>query len=69
MSDRSYTPRSRGSARFAPYYKVQWFDETSVAWRDVQQAHATEGEARAAFIPERRCRVMAITERGRQPMP
>lgn len=58
--------RTRGSVRFAPYYKVQWFDETSMAWRDVQQAHPSEEAARAAFVPGRRCRVMAITERGRQ---
>jgi hypothetical protein len=58
--------RQRGSVRFAPYYKVQWFDETSLCWRDVQQAHSSETEARAAFLADRRCRVMAITERGRQ---
>lgn len=58
--------RTRGSVRFEAYYKVQWFDETSLCWRDVQQAHPSEAEARAAFIAGRRCRVMAITERGRQ---
>lgn len=58
--------RQRGSARFAPYFKVQWFDETSMAWRDIQRQHSSEAEARGAFIDGKRCRVMAVTERGRQ---
>jgi 4'-phosphopantetheinyl transferase EntD len=58
--------RTRGSVRFEPYWKVQWFDEVSMAWRDIQQAHPSEAAARAAFIDGRHCRVMAITELGRQ---
>jgi hypothetical protein len=61
--------RSRGSARFAPYFKVQWRDPVSMTWRDVQRAHPSEAEARAAFLPERECRVMRISEEGRRPLP
>jgi hypothetical protein len=60
--------RTRGSARFAPYYKVQEFDPRSAVWVDVQKAHATPEAARAACRPGMRCRVMEITERGRRPL-
>ena len=69
MPGHAYTRRERGSARFAPYYKVQWFDDRTMAWRDVQRQHATEDAARRAFVDGRRCRVMAVTEAGRAPLP
>jgi hypothetical protein len=59
----------RGSARFAPYYKVQEFDPRLAVWVDVQQAHPTLEAAREAYRPGVRCRVMEITERGRRPLP
>jgi len=40
-----------------------------MTWRDVQRAHPSEAEARAAFLPERECRVMRISEEGRRPLP
>jgi hypothetical protein len=58
--------RTRGSARFAPYFKVQWWDARTCAWIDVQKAHATLEAARATFRPDAKCRVMEITERGRR---
>jgi len=61
--------RTKGSARFAPYYKVQEYDRRSAAWVDVQKAHATPEAARAAYRPGVRCRIMEITERGRRPRP
>jgi hypothetical protein len=61
--------RTRGSARFAPYYKVQEYDARTCAWLDVQRAHPTLEAARAAYRPGVRCRVMEITERGRRPLP
>ena len=54
--------------RTFPYYKVQWWDAISLTWRDVQKAHATIGDAQAAFMPGRTCRVMQINERGRHPL-
>src|SRR5262245_66298232 len=59
--------RSKGSARFAPYFKVQEYDPRTCAWLDVQRAHPTLEAARAAYRPGVRCRVMEITERGRRP--
>lgn len=61
--------RTHGSARFDPYHKVQWYDPRSMSWRDVQRHHDTADEARAAFIDDKRCRVMFITEHGRYPLP
>lgn len=66
MAHRTRTP---GSVRFDAYYKVQWWDPTSLAWRDVQKAHSSEGDAREAFLPDRDCRVMEITPAGRTPLP
>jgi hypothetical protein len=60
--------RTRGSARFAPYYKVQWWDARACAWIDVQRAHPTLEATRAACRPSVRCRIMEITERGRRPL-
>lgn len=60
--------RTKGSCRFAPYYKVQWYDAASLCWRDVQKAHTSPESARANFIPGKQCRVMQITERGRAPI-
>lgn len=59
--------RTRGSVRFDPYYKVQWWDATSLAWRDIQLAHPTEAQARAA-APEGRTRVMEIAPGRRTPL-
>jgi len=61
--------RTKGSARFSPYFKVQEFDPRSAVWIDVQKAHPTLEAARAAYRPGVRCRVMEITERGRRPLP
>ena len=61
--------RTRASARFAPYYKVQEYDARTCAWLDVQKAHLTLEAARAACRPGVRCRIMEITEGGRRPLP
>jgi len=61
--------RTKGSARFAPYYKVQWWDDRTCAWLDVKRAHPTPAAARATYRRGVRCRVMEITERGRRPLP
>ena len=61
--------RTRGSARFAPYYKVQEYDPRSAVWVDVQKAHATLEAALAAYRLGVRCRVIEVTERSRRPLP
>jgi hypothetical protein len=68
--------RQRGSVRFAPYYKLQWWDERALAWHDVQRAFSAPGAATAAIgTPEapaparaQRWRLMEISERGRAPL-
>lgn len=69
----SHGPRKAGSVRFDPYYKVQWWDERSLTWRDIQEAHPTEDDARAHIIehlgPERQYRIMEVTMTGRSPLP
>jgi hypothetical protein len=44
-----YCPRRAGSARFSTYYKVQWYDPTSLCWFDIQKQHPTAEAARAAL--------------------
>lgn len=61
--------RKRGSARFDPYYKVQWYDAVTCAWRDIQRPYPDEETARAAYLPDRTCRLMRITMQGRAPLP
>lgn len=60
--------RKQGSCRFETYYKVQFKDALSCAWKDIQKAHPTESAARAAFIAGQECRVMEISEKGRKPL-
>lgn len=60
--------RRRGSVRFAPYWKLQTWRADVLAWEDVQRQYDTEDEARAAYIPGKRCRLMLVTERGRAPV-
>lgn len=60
--------RQHGSARFEPYFKAQWWDARSYAWRDIQQACASPEEARALFRAGKRWRVMRIAEEGRAPV-
>jgi hypothetical protein len=52
--------RTRGSVRFDPYYKVQWRDEVSLTWRDVQRAYPTEAEASEASALDGRRGLLGI---------
>ena len=61
--------RRRGSARFDPYYKAQFYRPRDFCWEDVQQRCDTEDEARALFTPGRRWRLMRVDMRGRAPVP
>lgn len=60
--------RRPGSARFDPYFKVQWYDPRSLSWRDIQKAHTSRKAAEAAFVAGKACRVMAVSEQGRRPV-
>ena len=60
--------RTRNSARFDPYYKIQYHDVISMVWRDVQKTFATPQSAQEDFLPGKRCRIMKITMDGRTPL-
>lgn len=64
-----YRPRRKGSARFSPYYKVQFWRPLDMSWQDVQVRYTNETEARAAYIPGKRCRLMRVEMGGRAPVP
>lgn len=73
MQSQGYRARRAGSVRFAPYYKLQWFDPHALAWRDVQQAFPTPQAALEASLtqtvdPPRAWRIMEITMHGRRPL-
>lgn len=64
--------RKHGSVRFAPYYKLQWYDDRPGmhVWIDVQRQYATQEQAYAAAVVEvpayaTALRLMEVTERGR----
>lgn len=58
--------RVTGSVRFDPYFKVQWWDERSLAWLDIQRAHDTLDAATAAAMAHGgTTRIMRVTPDGR----
>lgn len=61
--------RTKGSCRFAAYYKVQFMNDRTLCWQDVQKQHATPDDARKAFIKGKTCRIMEVDEKGRRPLP
>lgn len=60
--------RSSDSVRFAPYFKVQWWDDRALAWRDVQRSYPTQSAAEMAFVAGLVCRVMRVAVDGRAPV-
>lgn len=69
LSDPTKTGRRTGTVRFAAYWKVQRWEERSLTWKDVQQAHDTEAAAWAAAdkLPGQ-TRLMRIAPEGRAPV-
>ena len=63
-----YRPRRADSARFDVYFKVQFFDETSLAWFDIQKQFPTREAAVKAYLEGRKCRTMEVNEKGRRPL-
>lgn len=41
----AFRARQRGSVRFDPYYKLSWWDERILAWREVQRQFPTRAAA------------------------
>jgi hypothetical protein len=66
-SRRALDPRRAGSARFNTYYKVQWYDDRSGAWVDIQKRHPTAEAAILAYPAGKRCRIMEVTLAGHRP--
>jgi hypothetical protein len=60
--------RLAGSVRFDEYFKIQWYDEISLCWRDIQKAYASVDEARESMTSGKKWRVMVVTEKGRYPL-
>ena len=76
MPDRGYTRRTRGSARFDPYYKLEWRDVTLSVWKPVQKRFDTFEDAVAYTLADREqrgedraWRVMEVTHQGYCPVP
>ena len=57
--------RTKSSSRFDPYYKLQWYDEISFAWKDIQKAYVTPEDARKSMHDGKTWRIMEVTEAGR----
>lgn len=57
--------RERRSVNFASYYKIEWFDPYVTAWRGLQRKFTTLEDARQACMPDRACRVTAVSPAGR----
>ncbi len=52
-----------------PYFKVQYWDEISLCWLDVQKvSYKTKEEAKKNFIIGKKCRIMCVEENGRYPI-
>lgn len=59
--------RKKNSCIFDPYFKVQTRDPLTLAWKDIQKAHPTAEDAFEAAPTGKLCRIMRVTETGRQP--
>lgn len=65
--------RQSGSVRFSTYWKVQFWHEPTMSWRDVQHAYYEQGQAEEAApdVIDRealRWRLMEIAPGGRTPL-
>jgi hypothetical protein len=61
--------RTKGSCRFAAYYKVETFDPRISAFRPVQKSYPSEELARAAFPQGKTCRIVKTTPEGKEILP
>jgi hypothetical protein len=60
--------RPRGSARFDPYFKLQRWDDRTIAWVDVQRSFHDEHLAAAYATRPGRWRIMRVTMDDRWPV-
>ena len=67
------TINERREAGYFPYYKLQWYDPTTLAWMDVQRRFPTPAQAATvgqSLVPRDRrqqLRVMEVDRSGRRP--
>jgi hypothetical protein len=61
-----FRARQKGSCRFSPYYKAQYYDEKTLSWRDIAKQFETKEMARKSFDKLKKWRVMVVTMRGRE---
>jgi len=52
--------RVRGSVRFDPYYKLQWWDERTLSWRPTKGRYPSPKAARAAMTGEHTWRIVRV---------
>jgi len=48
------------------YYKVQFYDETSLSWVDIQKSWATIAMAKFNMPADKKCRIMEIDGKNRE---
>jgi hypothetical protein len=61
--------RTKGSCRFAAYYKVEWRDERMGVWKVIQKSHASLDGAKASMTKGKTCRVIKVSEKGMEVLP
>ena len=55
--------RTKGSCKFDPYFKLEFWNPRAVAWSPMQRQFATEFDAMAA-VKRGKFRIMTVTETG-----
>lgn len=63
---------ARRQPGYFPYYKVQWWDPVTVAWRDIQRRFPIPEDAvkhGQRQYPKSQLRVMVISQTGRRVYP
>lgn len=61
----TFLQRTKGSCRFADYYKLEWLDTTIGAYRPLQKRFASLLEARTACQASKSWRIYKVSESGR----
>jgi len=53
-----------------PYYKIQLFNDISLAWKDIQRSYNAPPNERIARyeLDGKRARIMQVNERDRHPL-
>ena len=70
---RTQAINERRQPGYFPYYKLQWWADDVMAWKDIQKRFGTQAEA-AAMVPHlvpqgTQHRLMKVERTGRIPVP